>query len=548
MKRRITLSVVIMLVAFSVAAQVSKCPIVKVEAERLADLNTPRYGHSAFYVNGEVVVVGGHTAGFVPTATAEYFSDGEWHEVETVYPHDDGFAIVMKSGQVTIAGGHAEPLGIGQTFNVERYNPQTHTFRGFSSLNKKRARSTAIELADGRVIICGNWHNDDEVEVFDGTKQFSFAKAVSSPRVYPMMFRCADDDVLIVGAKDNTNSSIDTIVVDRLKGEPFRVSLFDTWRPYSYHNECDPMQAAFIGNEAKGEYAYLFPVEDSEGQVAVARVQGTEFKLLSTDHLLPMEGEGGRIEWLTYPVADTLSQHFYLTGCDKDYCLYVARIDYSQSPAPVTIYYTDPQFLSARVRPVLTPEGDLIFTGGVFGDHFEPHAAAYVLHIGERGKFTSTASWWCWTLWILAILTGIAIFGIVVWLRRRRKSVPAIETSVANDIETNQKLLERIDEAMINEQLFLNPALKPNDIATIVGFNSRYISDCINSVKGCSFSQYVNGYRVEHAKQLLREKADIKISTLYTKTGFTNERSFFRAFKLFTGMTPSEWMTSSEGQ
>ena len=51
-------------------------PIVKLQLERLPDLNTPRAGHAVFCVNGELTVAGGHTNGFVPTPTAEYFKDG----------------------------------------------------------------------------------------------------------------------------------------------------------------------------------------------------------------------------------------------------------------------------------------------------------------------------------------------------------------------------------------------------------------------------------------------------------------------------------------
>ena len=43
----------------------AKCPIIKLEAERLPDMTVPRSGHSAFLANGEVTVVGGHTSGFV---------------------------------------------------------------------------------------------------------------------------------------------------------------------------------------------------------------------------------------------------------------------------------------------------------------------------------------------------------------------------------------------------------------------------------------------------------------------------------------------------
>ena len=49
--------------------------MVKIEVERLADLNTPRTGHATLCVGGEMVVAGGHTTGFVPTATAEYYAD-----------------------------------------------------------------------------------------------------------------------------------------------------------------------------------------------------------------------------------------------------------------------------------------------------------------------------------------------------------------------------------------------------------------------------------------------------------------------------------------
>ena len=60
----------------AVQTEQAGCPIIKVAAERLPDLNIPRSGHSVFVANGEVTVVGGHTSGFVLTPTAEYFKDG----------------------------------------------------------------------------------------------------------------------------------------------------------------------------------------------------------------------------------------------------------------------------------------------------------------------------------------------------------------------------------------------------------------------------------------------------------------------------------------
>ena len=51
----------------------ASCPVVKIEAERLPDLNIPRAGYKAVCVNGELTVIGGHTTSFVPTPTAEYY-------------------------------------------------------------------------------------------------------------------------------------------------------------------------------------------------------------------------------------------------------------------------------------------------------------------------------------------------------------------------------------------------------------------------------------------------------------------------------------------
>ena len=84
---------------------VAVCPEVHIEIEHLPNLNVARCGHTTILAGNEPLVVGGHTTGFVPTPTAEYYRDGQWHLLTTVYTHDEGFAIPMRNGQVLIAGG-----------------------------------------------------------------------------------------------------------------------------------------------------------------------------------------------------------------------------------------------------------------------------------------------------------------------------------------------------------------------------------------------------------------------------------------------------------
>ena len=103
--------------------------------------------------------------------------------------------------------------------------------------------------------------------------------------------------------------------------------------------------------------------------------------------------------------------------------------------------------------------------------------------------------------------------------------------------------MERINNLMEQQRLYLNPDLNLAYIANELGLNRNYVSDCINSQTGGSFTTYVTNYRINHAKSLLRNKPDIKISDVWMSCGFTNEASFFRTFKSVTGMTPKEWIS-----
>ena len=245
--------------------QEAACPVIKLEAERLPDLNIPRSGHSIVAANGEVTVIGGHTTNFVPTPTAEYFKDGEWHLVETAFTHDDGFALPLSSGKVLIAGGHSQNMGIGQSFEAELYDPESHTTEGFASLNTKRCLASATELDSGRVVISGNWYHDDAIEMFDGRRSFLPVKDVTQDRCTPYILRTAKDDAIIIGGYGSKGETISSPVADRLKGETISIPLMEEWRllPMIYHTTAD---VSFIGDDQKGIYTYLLPIEDKDGK------------------------------------------------------------------------------------------------------------------------------------------------------------------------------------------------------------------------------------------------------------------------------------------
>ena len=531
----------------------STCREVKLQPQQLPDLNIPRVGHSVFIVNGEPTVVGGHTTSFVPTATAEYFSDGQWHLIETAYPHDQGFCVPLRSGQVLIGGGHAEPLGIGQIYSVEMYDPTAHSFKGFGCLDRKRCFVSATEIDSGRVVVSGNWYNNDDIEIFDGQKYFTHVKRASQNRARPFVLRIAKDDVIIFNSTDIHANPIDTIIVDRLKGEPFHVPLFDEWKPRRCLEEANSNDF-FIGNEQQGVYSYLIPVVNKDGQVAICRIDSTRFSLLPTNGTIPTTCKGRQISYFFSLHVDRQAQRAYLLGFDKlDGRQYVVAVDLTKTPADLTLYYTDPTAYTIYGYPVLTPEGNLLLTGGMelnrdtTVDNFTPHATVLLLpvshHSNELAGTTETQGHtWLWI--VVAALAVLAVGGFAYYKSHKpHKPHESHESHETNETLSTpaSDLMQRLCHLMDEQKPYLNSDLKLQDVADLLHSNRTYISDCIKTARGQSFTQFINAYRLAEAMKQLQQYPEKKISAIWSEAGFATESSFFRTFKAANGVTPNEW-------
>lgn len=566
----------------NISSKNDTCMVRKIEAERLADLNVPRSAHTAFCVNGEVTVVGGHTTNFVPTATAEYFKDGRWHLVETAFPHDNGICVVLSSGKVILGGGSEKPLGIGQTYPVEEYDPTTHTFRAFSCFDTKRTLAQAIEIDSGRVVVAGNWYAGDSIELFDGDRYFHFAKEVTVGRASPYMLRTSSGDVLILGNGGTHGEPLMSDVADRLKGNPLHVPLLRRWQPLFYEASfCN--NTGFIGDEATGNYSWLMPVEDwQEGdstawdpyrQLAFMLVRDTTFTLLPTTCPVPKKGPYGKINYYSPVIADRKAHRGYVHGTDKDNRHYLVCVEYDKRPAPLTLYYTDPLPDAGFPHILITDDGDLMIMGGINynrplggslgNDNYSPLASVYLLHVGRLSQEQADGSKavWLWMTIAALLLTAAALLIILYRKRRPTETIgmgaaPITEAAETGEEEeeaeesdktnTGTELMRQISQLMEQEQLYLDSDLKLADLATRLHTNRNAVSACINSQRGYSFSQFISNYRVEHAKQLLRQHPDMKMTEVWMQSGFTTESSFFRAFKAATGLTPTEWKAEND--
>ena len=565
--RTLLFSTLFLLPAWAVAVPDSVqtgCPEVKLQVEQLPDLNIPRAGHEVFCVNGELTVAGGHTEGFVPTPTAEYLKDGEWHTIQMTYPHDNAFSVVLRSGEVMLGGGSEQPIGIGQTFVTETYDPQNHSFNGYCSLQRKRACASSLEMDSGRVVVAGNWYHDDGIELFEdkagtladykGKRLFTYLKDVSVQRAYPFIFRTSKDDALIFGGVSVKGDSLWSTTAYTLKGDSVIIPLLADWWPLS----CDMCRSSesFFGDADKGLYAYLLAVENRDGQVALAKVVNGEFSLLPTACPVPMRSQGEEICYASSMIVDQKARRGYLLGFSRGYFKapekawrwYVLSIDYTVLPAALTLYFTDPVADFNVYPPTLTREGNLMIAGGLYhGSNFTPSKRVLLLRVGQEAAVAQGESnFWLMALLILVALLVVCACAYLIIIKRRRRLFGNAESSEPSiSAGASVLLMQRIDQLMETQKLYQNSDLKVTDLATALGTNRRAVSDCINSQKGCTFTQFVNQYRIDHAKRVLRQNPDKKIVDIYLESGFANEGSFFRTFKAVTGMTPKEWLAKS---
>ena len=107
--------------------------------------------------------------------------------------------------------------------------------------------------------------------------------------------------------------------------------------------------------------------------------------------------------------------------------------------------------------------------------------------------------------------------------------------------EDADKMLRSLKKLMEDDQLFLNPNLTIEDIASELGTNRVYISRVVNQLMHETFRDYVNRLRIRYAKQYMRQNPAHNQEAVATSCGYQDAASFNRKFHQLTGMTPREW-------
>jgi AraC-like DNA-binding protein len=103
--------------------------------------------------------------------------------------------------------------------------------------------------------------------------------------------------------------------------------------------------------------------------------------------------------------------------------------------------------------------------------------------------------------------------------------------------------LKRLVHYMEYYKPHLESSLTLSGLADRLCMPSRHVSQIINESFQSNFFHFINRYRIEEAKQRLLDFSSCKknILQILLEVGFNSKSVFNRAFKTYTGMTPSEF-------
>ncbi len=145
------------------------------------------------------------------------------------------------------------------------------------------------------------------------------------------------------------------------------------------------------------------------------------------------------------------------------------------------------------------------------------------------------------------------------WLRDRiRRRDQRLQRQKAKLREAERRLGERgkksgggdcLSRALLfmrSGRAHLDHELTLKDLAAKIGTNAHSLSRALNAELGMNFSDFVNHFRIEEAMRIMSgdDRDDWDVIDVCFETGFNSLSSFYRVFKMHTGMTPAEFQRS----
>lgn len=118
----------------------------------------------------------------------------------------------------------------------------------------------------------------------------------------------------------------------------------------------------------------------------------------------------------------------------------------------------------------------------------------------------------------------------------KQKSSPIID-------DKKNKQIEFLKDFMVEKEPYLDSSLTIQDLAEQLKIPVKDLSTLINLYMDKHFFDFVNEYRIEKAKEILKDplQKELTILEILYQVGFNSKSSFSTSFKKYTGTTPTDF-------
>ncbi len=181
----------------------------------------------------------------------------------------------------------------------------------------------------------------------------------------------------------------------------------------------------------------------------------------------------------------------------------------------------------------------IILGGGVFALHF-------LIVSGGYYQINNTAD----TLFLF--LLSIIVFTIIYMTWRQPEIISGIyeekqkyhHSQLGSD--ESAVLMERLDQVIHNEKVFLNSDLGIKELAEKIRTPVHTLSQLINEKYEVNFFHFINGHRVDYARKKIRAGglSNKTLEAIAYESGFNSKTTFNRAFKRKMNCSPREYLRS----
>lgn len=154
--------------------------------------------------------------------------------------------------------------------------------------------------------------------------------------------------------------------------------------------------------------------------------------------------------------------------------------------------------------------------------------AIVTLYVGVKGYFTDTSK----------------LNKLDFTFSPKSIGIPEDANIMEEDKSISDEDIATVKHLMENEKVYLNPELNLSDLAKMAKMSRGQLSEIINTAFEKNFNDFVNGYRVEAFKQMLKEDKHKQLSLLgiAQECGFNSKATFNRVFKKLTDLSPTEYL------